>query len=100
MDLPLSGWGYGPAPFELGIWTGPFPVGDMDGPFSLTYCPPFAQSDATRCIYVYCEIGMLSWGHGDTSSVSAAEHQFLPFMSSDLCAFFYAVEHWRQGVLH
>ena len=26
---PLSGWGYGLAPFRLGIWTGPFLVGDM-----------------------------------------------------------------------
>ena len=31
---PLSGWGYGPAPFRLGIWTGPFSVGDMDWPLS------------------------------------------------------------------
>ena len=29
MDWPLSGWGYGLAPFWLGIWTGPFPI-DMD----------------------------------------------------------------------
>ena len=34
MDWPLSGWGYGLAPFRLGIWTGPFPVGDMDRPLS------------------------------------------------------------------
>ena len=34
MDLPLCGWGYGPAPFRLGIWTGPFPVGDMDRPLA------------------------------------------------------------------
>ena len=27
VDWPLFGWGYGPAPFWLGIWTGPFPVG-------------------------------------------------------------------------
>ena len=26
--LPLSSWGYGPAPFRLGIWIGPFPVED------------------------------------------------------------------------
>ena len=32
MDWPLFGWGYGPAPFQLGIWTGPFSVGDMDWP--------------------------------------------------------------------
>ena len=25
---PLSGWEYGLAAFELGIWTGPFPVED------------------------------------------------------------------------
>ena len=31
---PLSGRGYGLAPFQLGIWTGPFPVGDMDWPLS------------------------------------------------------------------
>ena len=34
VDWPLSGWGYGLAPFRLGIWTGPFPVGDMDRPLS------------------------------------------------------------------
>ena len=28
MDWPLSSWGYGPVPFRLGIWTGPFPVED------------------------------------------------------------------------
>ena len=26
MDWPLSGWGYGLAPFQLGIWTSPFLV--------------------------------------------------------------------------
>ena len=26
----LSGWGYGLAPFQMGIWTGPFLVGDTD----------------------------------------------------------------------
>ena len=26
MDWPLSSWGYGLAPFHLGIWIGPFPV--------------------------------------------------------------------------
>ena len=31
---PLSSWGYGLAPFRLGIWIGPFPVGDMDRPLS------------------------------------------------------------------
>ena len=29
MDRPLSIWGYGLAPFKLGIWFGPFPAGDM-----------------------------------------------------------------------
>ena len=29
MDWPFFGWGYGLAPFQLGIWTGPFLVGDM-----------------------------------------------------------------------
>ena len=28
MDWPLSRWGYGLAPFQLGIWSGPFPVED------------------------------------------------------------------------
>ena len=27
-DWPLSGWEYGLAPFQLGIWTGPLPVED------------------------------------------------------------------------
>ena len=31
---PLSSWGYGLAPFQLGIWIGPFPIGDMDWPLS------------------------------------------------------------------
>ena len=30
MDWPLSGWGYGLAAFGLGIWTGRFPFGDLD----------------------------------------------------------------------
>ena len=29
MDWPLSNWRYGLAPFQLGIWTGPFPVAGM-----------------------------------------------------------------------
>ena len=31
---PLSRWGYGPAPFHLGIWASPFTVEDMNGPRS------------------------------------------------------------------
>ena len=38
VDLPLSGCGYGPAPFQLGIWTCHFPVGDMDWHVSLIFC--------------------------------------------------------------
>ena len=55
-DGPLSGSGYELAPFQLGIWTGPFaardvapfrlglwtrrfPVGDMDWPLSLGTLP-------------------------------------------------------------
>ena len=34
MDPLLSGWGYGLAPFQLGIWTGPFPIEDMHWPLS------------------------------------------------------------------
>ena len=30
MDWPLSGWGYGLAPFQLAMSTGPFLVGDME----------------------------------------------------------------------
>ena len=30
MDRPHASWGYGLAPFRLGIWTSPFPFGDMD----------------------------------------------------------------------
>ena len=33
MDRPLSIWGYGPAPFRLGIWAGPLLVGDVIMPF-------------------------------------------------------------------
>ena len=34
MDWPLSSWGCRLAPFRLGIWTRPFLVGDMDPPLS------------------------------------------------------------------
>ena len=37
MDLPLSNWGYGRAPFQLGIWTGPFLVGDPQTSFAICY---------------------------------------------------------------
>ena len=36
------------------------------------------------CVCVYCETGTLSLLHGDTFSMSAAEHQFLPLVSLDL----------------
>ena len=45
----------GLAPFRFGIWTGPFPIGDLDWlfsnwgeerPLSLPYCPPVTQCDA------------------------------------------------------
>ena len=29
---PISNWGYGLAPFRLGMWMGRFLVGDMDRP--------------------------------------------------------------------
>ena len=29
MDWPLSGWGYGPVAFQLGIWIGPIPFGSF-----------------------------------------------------------------------
>ena len=36
---PLSGWRYGLAPFRLGIWTGPFLVGDwLHGVRRCEYC--------------------------------------------------------------
>ena len=35
----------GLAPFRLEILTGPFLVGDMDRPLSLTYCPQFTRCD-------------------------------------------------------
>ena len=78
MDLPLSGWGYGPASFQLGIWTGPFPI---------PIVPQFAQCDVFQGYKVHLcvfEIGMLSSLHGDTFCVSIAEHQFLPLVSSNL----------------
>ena len=37
LDVPLSGWGYGLAPFQLDIWTAPFPIGDMD--WTLSFVP-------------------------------------------------------------
>ena len=73
---------------DFSSWTCPFPVGDMDWPLSLNLLSPSSSSlmrfRATRCIYVYCQTGMLSWVHGDTFSVSAVEHQFLPLVSSYL----------------
>ena len=91
----------GLAPFPLGIWTGPFPiggmdpfpVGDMDRPLSLTQSPispSVMRFRAARCIYVYCETGMPCSAHGDTFNrhgdtyVSVVEHHFLPLVSSDL----------------
>ena len=69
MDLPPSGWGHGPSLFP-----------HLLSPSS----PSLMHFRATRCIYVYCEIGMLSRVHGDTFYVPAAEHQFLPLVSSYL----------------
>ena len=69
IDRPLSGWGYGPAPFP-----------HLLSPSSAS----LMHFMATRCVYVYCETSTLRWIHGDTFSVSAAEHQFLPLVSSNL----------------
>ena len=69
MDLPLSGAGYGPAPFPHLVSPG---------------LPNLMRFRATRCIYVYCETGTLSWVHHDTFSVFAAEHRFLLLVSPDL----------------
>ena len=101
----MSGWD-GAIWDDFSSWTCPFPVGDMDRPLSLTYWGRFARCArcavtpplspglpsvmrfrATRCIYVYCEIGTLSWVQGDTFSVFSIEHQFLPLLSSDLFCF-------------
>ena len=67
---------HGLAPFRLGIWTGPFPIWDMDQSLSLTYCPPVRPSlpslmlfRATRCIY---------WG-ALARRVRAGQFFFLPF---------------------
>ena len=30
---PVASWGYGKAPFHVGIWHTPFVVGDMDSPY-------------------------------------------------------------------
>ena len=59
MDRPLSSWGYGLAPFYLGIWTGPFAIGDTDRPLSGwgyglapfylgIWAGPFTTSQGTR----------------------------------------------------
>ena len=103
MDWALPGWGYGPSPFYVdvgwplsgwGYGLAPFP--HLLFPSS----PSLMRFRATRCIYVYFETSTVSWVHGDTFSVSAAENQFLPLMSSDLFCFCYGVEYWGQGVLH
>ena len=52
MDWPFSSWGYGLALFRLGIWIGPFPIGDMDEPLS----SPFPIGDMERLFS--------SWGYG------------------------------------
>ena len=82
---------------DFSSWTCPFPVGDMNQPLSgLGYgpapfphlLPPSSPSlMATRCINVYFETGTLSWVHGDTFSVFATEHQILPLVSSLLLIF-------------
>ena len=66
MDLPLSSWAHGPAPFP-----------HLLSPNS----PSLTRYWATRCIYVYCQTGMLKWVHGDAFSMSVVEHHFLPLVS-------------------
>ena len=69
MDLPVFGWGHGPAPF-------PHLVSPS--------LPSLICFGAAKCIYVYCETGTLSWVHSDTFGVFAVEHHFLPLVSLDL----------------
>ena len=80
----VGGWEFeriypqGLAPCRLGYGPAPFP--HLLSP-SL---PTLRRFMATRCIYVYFAPSTLSWVHGDAFSVCAAEHPFLPPMSSDL----------------
>ena len=82
---------HGLAPFLMGIWTSLFRVGDMDCPvFGWGYgaalfpdllspnLPSLMRLRATRCIYVYCEIGMLSWVHDDAFTLCREASIFAP----------------------
>ena len=67
MDLPLFGWGYGPAHFPHLLSPG---------------SPSLMCFRATRCIYVYCETGTSSWVHGDTFGGASicAPRVFIPLL--------------------
>ena len=78
VDLPLSSWGYGPAPFQLGMCTG-----RLLSPI-VPSLPSLMRFSATRCIYMYFETGALGCAHDDTFSVSVVDHRFLPLRSSNL----------------
>ena len=58
-------------------------------PFPHLLSPSLMCFRATRCIYVYFETRALSSVHGGTLSMSIAEHQFLPLVSSYLFCFFW-----------
>ena len=60
----LSSWEYGPAPFQLGIWSGPFPVGDMDQPLCTSGYGP-APFQLGICFLVgNMDRPLSGWGYG------------------------------------
>ena len=71
----VGGW-HGAIWDDFSSWACPFLVGDIDRSlcnWGYGMATLFAQSDAFQgCMH--CEIGTLSWEHGDTFSVSAAEY--------------------------
>ena len=69
---------------DFSSWTCPFP-GPAHFPHLLSpNSPSLMHFRATRCIYVYCQTGVLSWVDGDAFSVYIVEHHFLPLVFSDL----------------
>ena len=61
MDWTLSGWGYGRAPFRLGIWTGPFPVG-----YALGLAFSFIHFVLVVCLIHFRGFGAQSVAHFST----------------------------------
>ena len=94
MHWPLSSWGYGPAPFQLGIWTGPFPSPIVP---HITQCDAFQGYNVLLCI-----VKQARWvGHMVIPSACLLwSITFCPSCPQTSFAICCGVEHWGQGVQH